>query len=248
MTSQCKFLINPLYPLLLCRHTNAKRDPQQPTASKTSSQSSRHRKTAKVESWLKNGHMDSRLDATFSGDSSCTNSGLLGSPAHVHSAKMPVQMTTHTELDGISSNSEEDVQSTTSSHTSGIVTDLPISPKLSPACSGSDGIPHSTSSLVNSRSHQHSQQDTPTHTLCYSPILSTFSADNTTIDTVIDEPIDMDSVSSFLNLSRGSGETYTLAAEAGARGGRHKAPAAPQNVRVKSRHAGCLCASWTPVR
>ena len=197
--------------------------------------------------------MDSTLDTTFSGSSGSPSdlagNGLLGSPAHVHFAETTVQITTHrdiaTELDG---SSEEDTQSTTSSHTSGIVTDLPISPKLSPAYPCSDCIPNTTSSLMNSQSHSHSQHDTPTNAICYSPILSTFSADNTTIDTVIDEPLDMNSVSSSsLDLSGDCGETYTLATEARA-GVRHKRPAAPQNIRVEPRHAGCLCISWTPVR
>ena len=200
---------------LLYRHAHPKNYSLPPS---NTSQLPKNRKLAKVESWLKTSRLDSGIDSTGSNDEDLRDYHV----SHVHFAEDATHQQEGTELD--------DSKSTTSSHTSGIVTDMPpVSPKLRPACSCNNCT---TPLCGNSPSHT-------SHDLCYcsSPVFSTFSGDNA-FDTVIDEPIETEpvkqvSLPSVMNV-------YTTQSP--------KRAGPPQNVTVQPTHTGYIRVSWTPVR
>ena len=139
-------------------------------------------KAARVESWLKNSQTPLLSQETHEHSSNdSTDSNL--SP-HVHFAKETCTQDLHSHTaDSSSLNGHkqyllhtggagehespgtEDTKSITSSHTSGIVTDLPNSPKLSPACgcarcSNTESVDagHGTLNSCSHRHHHHQRE------------------------------------------------------------------------------------------
>ncbi len=187
-----------------------------------------------MESWLKSSQTPILSQDTH-GHSSSDSADSNLSP-HVHFAKETgtQDLDSHTAADSTTLNGHkqyllhtgsvgehespgtEDTKSITSSHTSGIVTDLPNSPKLSPACgcaqcSNTESVDAGLGTLNRcSHGHHHHHREfchgghcrsqpckkttrssatsVTSSTLCPSPIPSTTSY---IPDTVIDEPVDL---------------------------------------------------------
>ena len=154
----------------------------------------------------------------------------------------------------------DDARSVGSSHTSGIVMDLPpCSPKLTPSCPSyhCDGFSdHSETStvLVDGRSfvnkgssispyhHVHfSPSPTPSPFVTPSRARSSTPQGKQMVDTVIDEPLDCTLFSS--ERERRASATVQLVA-----GSRHRGPAPPANIQVRCRQPGYVIISWSPIK
>lgn len=194
----------------MCRHSHQKK------VSKSQSQSARCKNGMKVEAWLKDTHPSYNL-ATGPGSEVITPDG------HARN--------TYNFVSPQKAENADDTKSISSSHTSGIVTDLPISPKPGLACRYKN---HSVSPLSCVKDSHKVLSETG----CYSLVASTFSVDNT-VDTVIDEPLDLDPFSSEENLSI---ELFTPPDL------RPGGPMPPRNISVCSHPSGYVYVSWTPVR
>lgn len=250
-------------PSCLPRHVTSQRSPHPALFRSKSQPIASYHKATKVESWLK---MNSRArggDAasmSTPGDIHLRSSSTTGTlnthdrvqlaEGAIHVLSQPAVTTTAT-MTAVTGDGE-DARSISSSHTSGIVTDLPASPKLSPACSCKQCTSYTTDSSTLSPSHHSPSHHSPSHhspshhhqhppsedqtstQVCSSSTLSV----NNTIDTVIDEPLVFHSP----RPSPLSPSTTLMAAA------NHKGPLPPQNVRVKAHYTGYITVLWTPVR
>ena len=242
-------------------HSALSRCKSQPIAS--------YHKAAKVESWLKmnsssTGGMHAASMSALGDSRFRSNNNMMAADngthlpfveGSIHVLTQPVSATPPTTtLLG----DNEDTRSTSSSHTSGIVTDMPTSPKLSPACSCKQCMPYasSTPSPQHSPSTHHHQHHPPpkNHTTIGST--STLSVNN--IDNVIDEPLVLPD---HHRPSRSSHHLPTAVLDhhppsftphllhpALRVPAIHKGPLPPQNVRVKTQLTGYFTVCWTPVR
>ena len=296
-----------IYRATLCSHTESRKSNSSTPCHLSVRQADSQVKAARVESWLKSSQtplLSREIHEHSSGNETDSNIS-----AHVHFAKeetctQDLHLHGHTDssLNGHKqyllhtggggeheSPGTEDTKSITSSHTSGIVTDLPNSPKLSPACvcarcSNTESVNAGHSSCSHHRHHHHghyhggycgsptllvsparsqpckrktalsSTTSVTSSTLCPSPIPSTTSY---TLDTVIDEPLDLKSSNPKLNtkssLTTSAGLPPSMKPIPGlfARYGLaspHKGPSSPQDVRVAKGRSGSILISWTPVR
>ena len=265
-----------LYVFNICRHevhnrTRRKSLPDSPLHRTTTAGQKQQKK---VELWLENGHKSKRGgrssgdDARFNETAPELSAEQLPLPrVRLDDGKINItevsDITSRLLEDRSSCKDDDDAKSTSSSHTSGIVTDYLSTPKLSPAfefnqSSCSSPSHHSTSvfSAAHSQPDSHLQQ--PPHrrhhhtgcmfkdgavtpsTLCPSPHLSTLTLDDDdTLDTIIDEPL------AFRPAATSTSRSVVVKRSPC----NVKGPASPQNFRVSNLpRAGSLTVSWTPVR
>ena len=262
---------------LLFRHI----EPQQLSSDKSQSAPSSTRteqdsKTARVESWLKNGQLSV----------SATSHDSTDLPVHLIKEMCPTGCPTHSDPNTTTTLNNcptrlyshdmtqlgdtcDDTKSIGSSHTSGIVTDYPVSPKLHPACDchncsskldtfscsqqhsdvmmtyhhGNDTLSMPSSHLRHLYQEEHALNSKSTSsTLCPSPLPST-------LDTVIDEPVNLGESVETDQLSaghRGPRTAYNHVNAISAKSHR-KGPTSPQQVRVVGNTHTSVTVTWSPI-
>ena len=230
-----------IHTCLNCRH----REPRSSTSCHISNREDDSQiKAARVESWLKSSQTSQELEARDSSSNEIDSAhvrfaeGTDTEYAHSNAAVVstPKQFLLHTGSER-GSPVAEDTKSITSSHTSGIVTDFPNSPKLSPACACARCANSEVGrEVMGGCGHRHSQHLSRHHhgdhsntLLLESPVRgegeqckqkgSTSMTSSTLCpspipsttsyiaDTVIDEPLDMKASNSELQLEPAVGKS-----------------------------------------
>ena len=253
-----------LYTLLLfCRHEvhspSSLATPHAPSPASTATHGDQQqaRKTGKVENWLLQSSQTLNETPVNSHPTHPQEERLIECQDRGSVGKSDKSLTTPSG----STHLPDDARSVGSSHTSGIVMDLPpSSPKLTPSCPSyhCDGFSdHSETSTVIVNGHHYIDKESfsPYHHphLHYSPsptpspfvtpsrARSSTPHGGETVDTVIDEPLECTLHPS--QRKRKASATVQLVA-----GSRHRGPAPPTNIQVRCRQPGYVVISWNPIK